>query len=167
MKAALERAPNLYRKSRGKKNAKNLGTVVDEAMAATVTALHDGHLTAEGMHQLVDEAARNDILKGPPLSPEIEAMELPKRLLNDIWMVWCVIDRDHNNELSSEELAQALAAFGMNLDHYEIEDMLREVPLSATHPRCRLGVLSAVLRVCCDCEWAAPLRTPERRGVSV
>ena len=82
--------------------------------------------TASGLNGLSDQVV-HDIANGPPVSAEIEAMGLPPRLLADLWMVWCVIDTDHNNLLSPDELAQSLAAFGHHLDQFEVEDMLREV----------------------------------------
>ena len=123
------RAPNLYHAARARKSGKTVEDVAKEAAAQRAKGYLENVATGEHLDALASAHLElaPDISKGPPVTAEIEAMQLPKRLLNDIWMVWCVIDRDHNNDLSTEELAQALAAFGHHLDRYEVEDMLREV----------------------------------------
>jgi len=87
-----------------------------------------GATTVNGLAELA-ERNKHEISQGPPLSPQIEALGIPQALLDDIWMVWCVIDTDNNDDLSCEELSQALMAFGHSFDRFEIEDMLREVKL--------------------------------------
>ena len=129
LEEARKRAPYLYAAHRASSH-RHLKEMADKEHN------EDGKLcatTAAEKHRL-DKEREDRILAGTEgewtedrMSKKLKSMQLSEQMLDDLWMVWCVVDDDKSNTVTCHELEVALGLFGHRINHLEILDMLREV----------------------------------------
>ena len=127
---AMQRAPNIYG------TASKFNIVQNNERSEPETTSHNENLESlaedteavAAVFEAVEENISDFSVEMLSEEQQTDMIEIgvPDSLIHDLWMVWCVIDVDHNNTLTCEELSTALEAFGHHIDKYEVEDMLRE-----------------------------------------